>query len=50
MGENPVGTSRAVLQKQEKNVPPGSLTVDTSVGLLVGPYVKERFRQIGKRR
>jgi len=50
MGENLAGKSRAVPQKQKKNVPPGSFTVDISVGLLVGPYVKEKFREIGKAR
>jgi len=50
MGENLVGTSRTVPQRQEKNVPPGNTTVGISVGLLVGPYVKERFKEIGKAR
>ena len=50
MGESLVGTSRTVPQKQDKNVPPGNITVDISVGLLVEPYVKARFREIGKAR
>jgi hypothetical protein len=50
MGESLVGTSRAVPQKQEKDVPPGNITVGISVGLLAGQYVKERFREIGKAR
>ena len=50
MGESLAGTSRAAPQKQEKSVPPGNITVGISVGLLVGPYVKERFKEIGKAR
>jgi hypothetical protein len=48
MGESLVGISKAVLQRQEKNVPPGSFTVDISAGLLVEPYVRERSKEIGK--
>ena len=50
MGENPVGTSRAVPKKEKKNVLPGSTTADISAGSLVGPSVMERFREIGRAR
>ena len=50
MGESLVGISRAVSQKQEKNVLPGSSTVDISAGSLVELYVRERCREIGKAR
>ena len=50
LGESLVGISRAVPQKQEKNVPLGSSTVDISVGSSVEPYVRERCKEIGKAR
>ncbi|MEJ2430238.1 MAG: hypothetical protein P8075_15170 [Deltaproteobacteria bacterium] len=50
MGGSLVGICKGALQKPEINVPPGNFTADISAGLLVEPYVRERFRETGKAR